>query len=141
MRRTLKVAQFTLADCELQLPPDKGLAHGHVRLLGSGWMARIPKQSQMGLASEANLACRRSFFERVAASRHTPALLKVLPPSVHLPRGAQAQTSADGEDWSADRSEAALVGHVRNRVNHCLSAPVVGRVGQELDALARVWPS
>lgn len=342
LRRALKVARCPLADCELQVLPDKGLAHDHVRLLGSGWLARIPKQSQMGLAAEANLAYQRSCFERAAASGHTPALLKVLPASVHLPRGAllvqdiagqpaqlprdlaaiavalaalhrlplppaqrraplldaadplvalleeidaqaaylsaakvspsvlanvagrlkrlrmlcaqaarptrhliafdghpgnfivrndasavlvdlekcrysypgldlahatlytsttwdigshavltesevagayaawasevgpsaeaaqrwhvplrsamwlwsitwcakwrvlsgaQAQASADGEDWSVDRSEAALVGHVRNRVDHYLSAPVVERVGQELDALARVWPS
>ncbi|RZL05710.1 MAG: pyridine nucleotide-disulfide oxidoreductase, partial [Rubrivivax sp.] len=30
--------------------PDKGLAHHHVRLVGSGWLARIPKQSQANFA-------------------------------------------------------------------------------------------
>jgi len=46
--------------------------------------------------------------------------------------------SGDGEDWSADRSEAALVTHVRDRVDHYLSAPVVARVLHELAMLERV---
>jgi hypothetical protein len=43
---------------------------------------------------------------------------------------------ADGEDWSALRSEAALVAHVRGRVDDYLSAPGVSRVIDELAALA-----
>ena len=33
----------------------KGLAHDHVRLVGTGWLARIPKQSQMQLGAQENL--------------------------------------------------------------------------------------
>lgn len=67
---------------------DKGLAHDHVRLVGSGLLARIPKQSQMDLSAEDNLAYQRACFERAAASGHTPALHGWLPPSQALPRGA-----------------------------------------------------
>ena len=72
----------------LQLLPDKGLAHDHVRLLGTGLLARIPKQSQLGLSPLANLAYQRACFERCVASGHTPQLRACLPPSVHLPWGA-----------------------------------------------------
>ena len=36
----------------LQRLPDKGLAHDHVRIVGSDWLARIPKQSQMQLSAQ-----------------------------------------------------------------------------------------
>jgi hypothetical protein len=47
-----------------------------------------------------------------------------------------ARTGADGEDWSGERSEAALVAHVRERVDHYLSPQGVWRVVDELAALA-----
>jgi hypothetical protein len=58
-----------------------------VRLAGTGLVARLPKQSQMGLAAQANLDYQRACFERAAASGRTPRLQAVLPPSLHLPRG------------------------------------------------------
>ena len=67
---------------------DKGLAHWHFRLPGTGWIARVPKQSQMNLPAEANLAYQSACFVRAAPSGHTPKLLGVLSPSEHLPRGA-----------------------------------------------------
>ena len=68
--------------------PDKGLAHWHVRLPGSGLLARVPKQSQMDLPAAANLAYQAACFARAAPSGHVPRLHAVLAPSVHLPRGA-----------------------------------------------------
>jgi len=68
--------------------PDKGLAHDHVRITGSGLLARIPKQSQMRLAPADNLAYQAACFERAAAGGHAPRLHGVLAPSAHLPRGA-----------------------------------------------------
>ena len=67
---------------------DKGLAHWHFRLPGTGWIVRIPKQSQMNLPAEANLAYQSACFVRAASSGHTPKLLGVLSPSEYLPRGA-----------------------------------------------------
>ena len=75
---------------------DKGLAHDHVRLLGTGLLARIPKQSQLGLAAQDNLDYQRACFGRAAASGHTPALQGVLPPSEHLPRGALLVQEIEG---------------------------------------------
>ena len=72
----------------LELLPDAGLAHLHVRLLGTGVLARIPKQSQLGLAPAAALAYEAACFERAAGSGHVPRLHAVLPPSADLPRGA-----------------------------------------------------
>ena len=60
----MKQASFRWAGSDLDLLPDSGLAHTHVRLVGHGALARIPKQSQMDLAPEANLAYRAACFER-----------------------------------------------------------------------------
>ena len=67
---------------------DMGLAHSHVRLVGRGVLARVPKQSQMALSPVDNLAYQAACFERAAASGHTPALHQVMPVSDELPRGA-----------------------------------------------------
>lgn len=66
---------------------DTGLAHDHVRLGGTGWIARLPKQSQMQLGAAENLAYQAACFKRASASGHTPRLSAVLPPSEALPRG------------------------------------------------------
>lgn len=52
-----------------------------------------------------------------------------------------AKRSGDGEDWSAQNSDSALVAHVRDRVDHYLSGPIVERVGREMDALSDVFPT
>ncbi|MDO8888429.1 MAG: hypothetical protein Q7V16_07595 [Hydrogenophaga sp.] len=88
LRLALQAARHPAADRPLVPLPDKGLAHDHVRLEGTGWLARIPKQSQLGLSGQDNLDYQRACFERAAASGHTPALQGVLPPSEPLPRGA-----------------------------------------------------
>ncbi len=49
--------------------------------------------------------------------------------------GQAARAGADGEDWSAEHSDAALVRHVRGRVEHYLQAGVVARMLEEFDAL------
>jgi thiamine kinase-like enzyme len=69
------------------LMADTGLAHDHVRLSGTGWIARLPKQSQMQLGPAENLAYQVACFERASASGHAPRLKAVLPPSDALPRG------------------------------------------------------
>jgi aminoglycoside phosphotransferase (APT) family kinase protein len=62
------------ASLQLERLPDKGLAHDHVRLVGHGLLARVPKQSQMGLAAADNLRYQAACFERAAASGHAPRL-------------------------------------------------------------------
>jgi hypothetical protein len=49
--------------------------------------------------------------------------------------GRPPQSPAQGEDWSAAHSDAELVAHVRDRVDHYLSDAVIARVLQELRAL------
>lgn len=75
---------------------DKGLAHDHVRILGTGAIARIPKQSQMDLPAAENLAYQATCFRRAAASGHTPRLLGVLAPSAELPRGGLLVEEIEG---------------------------------------------
>lgn len=88
LRAALADAHHPGAQQPLEPLPDKGLAHDHVRLVGSGLLARIPKQSQMGLGAAHNLAYQRACFDRAARSGHTPSLHGWLAPSVQLPRGA-----------------------------------------------------
>ena len=87
LRRALRDARSPLADAPLQALSDKGLAHHHVRLVGSGLLARLPKQSQMGLDAAANLAYEAACYQRAAAGGHAPRVEGVLPPSAALPRG------------------------------------------------------
>lgn len=88
LRAALQAVNYRWRDAPLEALPDKGLAHHHVRLAGTGALARIPKQSQLGLGAVANLAYQRACFERAAVSGCTPRYLGFLPVSAHLPRGA-----------------------------------------------------
>lgn len=76
--------------------PDTGLAHWHVRLGHTGWLARIPKQSQMGWPAAQNLAYQATCFQRARDSGHTPAWRATLPPRAALPRGALVVEAVDG---------------------------------------------
>ena len=75
---------------------DKGLAHDHIRIASTGWLARVPKQSQMGLTAAANLAYQAACFRRAAAGGHVPQLFDVLAPSASLPHGALIVEVIDG---------------------------------------------
>lgn len=97
LRSALRAAAHPLAEAPLQKLPDQGLAHDHVRLLGSGALARCPKQSQMGLAAGANLDYQSACFERASASGHAPRLLGRLDPSAALPRGALLVQEISGQ--------------------------------------------
>jgi aminoglycoside phosphotransferase (APT) family kinase protein len=88
LRRALRGAGSPLADADLQPLGDKGLAHHHVRIVGSGLLARVPKQSQMGLDAATNLAYEAACYRRAAASGHVPLVDSELPVSAALPRGA-----------------------------------------------------
>jgi hypothetical protein len=75
------------ADAPIEPMPDKGLAHLHLRLAGTGTLARVPKQSQLGLPAAEHLAYEAACFQRAQSSGHTPRLHAVLPPSPALPHG------------------------------------------------------
>lgn len=66
----------------------KGLAHDHVRLLGTGYLARIPKQSQMRLNALENLTYQQACFDRASPAGFAPRCIKVLQACASLPRGA-----------------------------------------------------
>lgn len=78
----------TVSDRSLECLPDRGLAHQHVRIVGTGWLARIPKQSQMRLAAADNLHYQAECFRRAWPSGHVPRLHALLPASDALPHGA-----------------------------------------------------
>jgi hypothetical protein len=87
LRQALRDVRSPFAEAPLEALGDKGLAHHHVRLAGSGLLARLPKQSQMGLDAAANLAYEAACYERAAASGHVPRVEGTLPVSAVLPRG------------------------------------------------------
>jgi thiamine kinase-like enzyme len=87
LRVALRAGRLEVGSAELEILNDKGLAHHHLRLLGTGLLARLPKQSQMGLPAFENLAYEAACFQRTAASGHVPRLLVTLAPSPVLPRG------------------------------------------------------
>ncbi len=84
---------------DLRPMPDTGLAHDHVwisRQSGADWVARLPKQSQMRLAAEANLDYQAQCYIRAAGSGHTPELKRILPLNAALPRGGLLITAITG---------------------------------------------
>ncbi|MBO6782305.1 MAG: phosphotransferase [Alphaproteobacteria bacterium] len=80
--------------------PDTGLAHDHVAIGETGTLARVPKQSQMGLEASANLAYQAACFERAGESGHTPRLHDTLPPDSALPMGALVVEKIEGRPLS-----------------------------------------
>ena len=72
----------------LELLVDRGLAHDHVRIRGTGLLLRLPKQSQMALDPFHNLAYQAACFDRSAHSGHVPLIHGALSPMPELPLGA-----------------------------------------------------
>jgi hypothetical protein len=87
LRQALRQSHSAYADAPLSRMSDKGLAHLHVRLQGTGLLARLPKQSQMGLSAADNLRHEAACYARAAASGHVPRVAALLPVSPSLPRG------------------------------------------------------
>ena len=87
LRAALRAARSPYAEAPLESMADKGLAHHHVRLVGTGAIARLPKQSQMGLAAHDNLAYQAACYQRASASAAAPRCIALLPPGDVLPRG------------------------------------------------------
>ena len=77
---------------------DTGLAHHHLWLSRDDvdWVARLPKQSQLGLDAQANLDYQSACFARASESGHTPVLHGLLPPSESLPRGGLLVSAING---------------------------------------------
>ncbi|MFN0182347.1 MAG: hypothetical protein ACKVQR_00870 [Aquabacterium sp.] len=96
LRQALREAGHPQADAPLEPLPDKGLAHDHVRLAGTALLARVPKQSQLGLSAAEHLAYEAACFHRAAPGGHAPTCAAVLSPSVALPRGALLVQAIDG---------------------------------------------
>jgi thiamine kinase-like enzyme len=78
----------TAAPFRLEPLKAKGLAHDHVRLIGTGYLARIPKQSQMQLGAHENLVYQQACFDRASAAGFAPRCIRTMAPCAHLPRGA-----------------------------------------------------
>lgn len=88
LAQALLARKSDYAQCSLEILPDKGLAHHHVRIVGSGVIARIPKQSQLNLSAQDNLFYQAAAFERASRGGHAPRLIDILLPDPSLPRGA-----------------------------------------------------
>ncbi|WP_227369976.1 phosphotransferase family protein [Halomonas sp. M20] len=109
LHRALQAAGLDVS--ELGQMADTGLAHEHVWLYrrnGADWVARVPKQSQMRLAPQANLDYQACCFARASQGGHTPALHAVLPPSDALPRGGLVVSAIDGRTAQLPRDLPAI---------------------------------
>lgn len=92
----LRAAGHPAAAADLVPLRVKGLAHDHVRLAGTGLLARIPTQSQLGLPARAALSYEAACFRRAAPSGCTPRLHAVIDPAPALPWGALLVDAIDG---------------------------------------------
>ena len=78
----------TVARDALAPMPQKGLAHDHVVIEGTGALLRVPRQSQFALSARDNLEYQVASFARCAAGGHAPRLRGACLPSGDLPMGA-----------------------------------------------------
>ncbi len=141
LREALRAAGAAVADAPLELMSDKGLAHHHVRIVGSGLIARIPKQSQMGLAAQAGVEYEAACFSRAGASGHVPRLFGTLAAGAALPRGALLVEEVIGRPARLPEDLPAIVEALA--AIHSLRLPEPGQraplldAGDPLDALRR----
>jgi thiamine kinase-like enzyme len=82
-----KAPRAILARKDLTALPTTGLAHDHIVLGQTGWLARLPKQSQMLLSASDNLAYQAACFQHCEPSGHTPRFHSLLPAQECLPLG------------------------------------------------------
>lgn len=131
LRHALTAAGRPEADAAIEPLADRGLAHWHLRLVGSGMLLRVPKQSQMGLAPGAHLAYEACCFQRAAPCGHSPRLAAVLPPGAGLPRGALLVDEVIGRPLQLPADLPALVTALA--ALHALPLPAVARRSPLLD--------
>jgi len=86
--RTALAARLSVDAASLTPLTDTGLAHDHIVIGETGTLARIPKQSQLDLGADENLAYQAACFARAGASGHVPRLHDVMEPDEALPMGA-----------------------------------------------------
>jgi thiamine kinase-like enzyme len=104
---------------------DTGLAHDHVWIHrdGDDWVARLPKQSQMNLPPEENLAYQAACYQRASQGGHTPHLNGVLPPSDTLPRGGLLVEAIRGRLAELPGDLSAIADALASLHRHPLPAP------------------
>ncbi len=83
-----------------------GLSHDHIRLGESGWLLRIPRGNQLGMAPEAYLALQTDCFTIAAQSGHAPNIAGILPPQGALPDGALVVEEIRGRKSSGPQDAA-----------------------------------
>ncbi len=71
----------------------RGIAHDHVRIGATGYLARVPRHGQFaparaGAAPDAYIRYQAASFARAAPSGHVPRLVAAIAPSPGLPLGA-----------------------------------------------------
>lgn len=90
-----------------------GLAHAHVAIGNTGWLARVPLHSQHGHAPEANLRYQVACFHTAEASGVTPRFFAELPVSPGLPMGALIVERIDGRPAHMNRDASAIAACLR----------------------------
>ena len=81
----------------LEPMPEKGLAHDHIVIKGTGALLRVPRQSQFGLPARENLDYQLAGFARGAAGGHAPRLHGAIEPSPAVPMGAVIVDCIEGD--------------------------------------------
>lgn len=106
--------------------PTTGVSHDHFRILGSPWIARVPRLSQLDLDAETQLAIQEAAFERAQPTGAAPRLLTVGPVSVDLPRGALIVEAIDGRPPS-DAGDLPAIGRCLAAIHGLAMPPPVER--------------
>ncbi|MEK9661503.1 MAG: phosphotransferase [Alphaproteobacteria bacterium] len=125
--KALAGTRWPVAVADIAALETTGLAHDHFRLGETGLLARVPRQSQLALDPDANLAYQAACFTRAGAGGHAPRLDGVLEPGPDLPMGALLVERIDGEPLPLPGGLPALAGALA--ALHGLPLPADGAQG------------
>lgn len=89
LRQIIKITDFACMQLsDLHPIASRGLAHDHIRLGETPWIARIPRGNQLGMDADEYLDLQYSIYERMEPSGVTPKPKGLIRPSKDLPNGA-----------------------------------------------------
>ncbi|MCC2112079.1 MAG: aminoglycoside phosphotransferase family protein [Hyphomicrobiales bacterium] len=117
---------------------DTGLAHWHARIGTTGALLRAPKQSQMRLGAEENLAYQAACFRAAEPSGHTPKLIDIVPPYEDLPLGALLVEAIDGRPPRLP-GEMPAIAEALAALHQCPISGAAENLFRPDDPLAAMW--
>ncbi len=91
-----------LTEKDLSDIDSRGLAHDHVKLGKTGWIARIPRGNQLGMEPADYLNLQKDIYAAMGKSGVTPDILDAIAPNDDFPNGILIVEYIDGRDIQSE---------------------------------------